>query len=210
MDESKEADCMQRWLGPELAASCSCIQCQRRAGSAARVPHENSTSAYREREALDDVQIDNETLLAGQPDYIGMWEFAARIRAILRQNKLPQGDARFPAAPGMPRPPRFSRFGGWEIDRRTRRLKAPDGSCVPLTKSEYALLAAFLDYPMVTLSREHLIQATRIHEDLHDRSIDVQILRLRRKLNLGHERLGLIRTVRGAGYMFMLPVEPVI
>jgi two-component system, OmpR family, response regulator len=138
---------------------------------------------------------------------VGMRELVARMGAILRRNKRLQGDTGSGGAPDTPRPPRFSRFGGWQIDRRTRRLSAPDGSCVPLTKSEYALLAAFLDYPMVTLSRERLLQATRMQEDLHDRSIDVQIMRLRRKLSPGHERPGIIRTVRSAGYIFMLPVE---
>ena len=55
---------------------------------------------------------------------------------------------------------------------------------VVLTKSEYTLLTAFLDASQRVLSREHLLQATRIHEDVFDRSIDVQILRLRRKLEL--------------------------
>jgi two-component system, OmpR family, response regulator len=138
---------------------------------------------------------------------IGMRELVARMHAILRRNKRLEDDTNSRDAPDTPRPPRFSRFGGWQLDRRTRRLSDPDGSCVPLTKSEYALLAAFLDYPMVTLSRERLLQATRIQEDLRDRSIDVQIMRLRRKLSPGHERPGIIRTVRSAGYIFMLPVE---
>ena len=57
-----------------------------------------------------------------------------------------------------------------------------NGIPVALTKGEYALLIAFLDAPQRPLSREHLLQATRIHEDVFDRSIDVQVLRLRRKL----------------------------
>jgi DNA-binding response OmpR family regulator len=58
------------------------------------------------------------------------------------------------------------------------------------------------------LSREHLLQATRMHEDLFDRSIDVQILRLRRKLEADRSAPRIIRTERGVGYLFALPVEP--
>jgi len=58
------------------------------------------------------------------------------------------------------------------------------------------------------LSREHLLQATRIHEDLFDRSIDVQILRLRRKIEIDPGAPRIIRTERGVGYHFSLPVDP--
>jgi two-component system, OmpR family, response regulator len=86
-------------------------------------------------------------------------------------------------------------------------LTSADGAVVPLTKGEYGLLAAFIDSPLVTLSRERLLQATRVHDDLYNRSVDVQILRLRRKLQIGPGTNGIIRTVRRVGYMFMLPVE---
>ncbi|MEA2733108.1 MAG: two-component system, OmpR family, response regulator, partial [Acetobacteraceae bacterium] len=72
-----------------------------------------------------------------------------------------------------------------------------------------ALLIAFLDAPQRPLTREHLLQATRIHEDVFDRSIDVQILRLRRKLEADPSAPRIIRTERGVGYVFVLPVEPV-
>ena len=76
-----------------------------------------------------------------------------------------------------------------------------------LTKGEYALLVAFLDAPQRPLSREHLLQATRVHEDICDRSIDVQIVRLRRKLEANPSAPRIIRTERGVGYVFALPVE---
>jgi DNA-binding response OmpR family regulator len=76
-----------------------------------------------------------------------------------------------------------------------------------LTKGEYALLAAFLEAPQRPLSREHLLQTTRVHEDIFDRSIDVQILRLRRKLETDASAPSIIRTERGVGYVFALPVE---
>jgi DNA-binding response OmpR family regulator len=99
------------------------------------------------------------------------------------------------------------RFGGWQLDRRTRRLSDPDGGLVTLTKGEYALLVAFLDAPQRPLTREHLLQATRVHEDVFDRSIDVQILRLRRKLETDPTVPHIIQTERGVGYVFALPVE---
>ena len=100
------------------------------------------------------------------------------------------------------------KFGGWQLDRRTRRLTDPSGTEVVLTKGEYALLTAFLDAPRRPLSREHLLQATRMHEDIFDRSIDVQILRLRRKLETDATTPSIIRTERGIGYVFGLPVQP--
>jgi DNA-binding response OmpR family regulator len=77
-----------------------------------------------------------------------------------------------------------------------------------LTKGEYALLIAFLDAPQRPLTRERLLQATRTHEDVFDRSIDVQILRLRRKLETDPSVPRIIQIERGVGYVFTLPVEP--
>ncbi len=77
-----------------------------------------------------------------------------------------------------------------------------------LSKGEYALLIAFIDSPQRPLSREVLLQATRIHEDVFDRSIDVQVLRLRRKLEADPSAPSIIRTERGIGYVFTLPVVP--
>jgi two-component system OmpR family response regulator len=70
------------------------------------------------------------------------------------------------------------------------------------------LLLAFLEAPQRPLTREHLLQATRIHEDIYDRSIDVQVLRLRRKLEIDLSTPRVIRTERGVGYVFAVPVEP--
>ena len=100
------------------------------------------------------------------------------------------------------------RFDGWQLDRRSRRLVDPTGTPVALSKGEYALLLAFLESPQRPLSREQLLQATRVHEDIFDRSIDVQVLRLRRKLEINSSAPRVIRTERGIGYIFALPVEP--
>jgi two-component system OmpR family response regulator len=86
-------------------------------------------------------------------------------------------------------------------------LTGADGERVALTKGEYALLIAFLNAPRRPLTREYLLQATRVHEDTFDRSIDVQVLRLRRKLETDPSAPRVIRTERGVGYVFDLPVE---
>ena len=99
------------------------------------------------------------------------------------------------------------KVGGWRLDRRSRRLIDPRERPVALSKSEYALLVAFLDAPERPLSREYLLQATRLHEDIFDRSIDVQVLRLRRKLEVDPKAPRVIRTERGVGYVFAIPVE---
>ena len=141
----------------------------------------------------------------GADDYItkpfGPRELLARIRAVLRRQHLGRLNWQREADQGR------CRFGGWELDKRTRRLTDPDNALVRLTKGEYALLVAFLDAPGRPLSREHLLQATRLHEDVYDRSIDVQILRLRRKLETDPSAPQIIRTERGVGYVFVPVVE---
>jgi two-component system, OmpR family, response regulator len=141
----------------------------------------------------------------GADDYItkpfGLRELLARIRAVLRRRET--GQTGFQRDPERGR----SRFGNWQLDRRNRRLSDTSGVPVSLTKGEYALLVAFLDAPQRPLSREHLLQATRIHEDVFDRSIDVQVLRLRRKLETDPSAPRVILTERGVGYVFALPVE---
>lgn len=98
-------------------------------------------------------------------------------------------------------------FGGWSLCLKTRQLREPSGAVVALTKGEYALLVAFVEAAQRPLSREYLQRATRIHENIFDRSIDVQILRLRRKLEVNARASKLIRTVRGVGYEFSIPAE---
>src|SRR6516164_8961124 len=141
----------------------------------------------------------------GADDYVtkpfSLRELLARIRAVLRRQEA--GRATFPRDAERGR----YGFGGWQLDPRNRRLTDPGGTEVPLTKGEYGLLTAFLDAPQRPLSREQLLQATRVHEDIFDRSIDVQILRLRRKLEADSSVPQIIRTERGVGYVFTLPVE---
>jgi DNA-binding response OmpR family regulator len=139
----------------------------------------------------------------GADDYLtkpfGLRELLARARALLQRRK-------YAAAPRDPQSASY-RFGGWRLDRRTRKLTNPLGAPVALTKGLYALLVAFLDAPQRPLTREYLLNATRMHEDVFDRSIDLQILRLRRKLETEPDAPRIIQTQRGVGYVFMLPVE---
>jgi two-component system, OmpR family, response regulator len=142
----------------------------------------------------------------GADDYVtkpfSLRELLARVRAVLRRQNIGRTTrVHAPERGGF-------RFGGWHLERRTRRLLDPNGNPVLLTKGEYALLVAFLEAPQRPLSREQLLQATRIYEDVFDRSIDVQILRLRRKLESDANAPRIIRTERGVGYLFALPVEP--
>lgn len=143
----------------------------------------------------------------GADDYLtkpfNLRELLARVRAVLRRF-----DAGRTAPARGPDRSRY-RFSGWHLDRTNRRLTDPNGAPVTLTKGEYALLSAFLDAPQRPLSREYLLQATRVHEDVFDRSIDVQILRLRRKLERDPSAPRVIQTERGVGYVFAVPVERV-
>jgi DNA-binding response OmpR family regulator len=141
----------------------------------------------------------------GADDYLtkpfNLRELLARVRAVLRRFDVGR------TAPARePKHDRF-RFFGWQLDNDIRRLTDPAGAPVPLTKGEYALLLAFLNAPQRPLSREHLLQATRMHEDVFDRSIDVQILRLRRKLERDPSAPSVIQTERGVGYVFAAAVE---
>jgi two-component system, OmpR family, response regulator len=144
----------------------------------------------------------------GDDDYItkpfGLRELLALIRAVLRRRETGQANAQRHMEKGR------RRFGGWQLDRRKRRLTNSAGEPVALIKGEYALLIAFLDAPQRPLSPERLLRATRIHEDVFDRSIDVQVLRLRRKLETDPATRSIIRTERGVGYIFSLPVEPLL
>jgi two-component system OmpR family response regulator len=142
----------------------------------------------------------------GADDYLAkpfsLRELLARVRAILRRHEMGRAArARHPERGGY-------RFNGWSLERRTRRLVNPDGAPALLTKSEYALLVAFLKAPQRPLTREMLLQATRVREDIFDRSIAVQVLRLRRKLEIDPNAPRAIQTERGVGYIFTAIVKP--
>ena len=105
---------------------------------------------------------------------------------------------------------RAYRFAGWELNVRLRRLKSPHGETISTTNSEFNLLVAFLAAPQRVLSREQLLELSRLHDDeVYDRSVDVQVGRLRRKIEPTGTMTPLIRTERGAGYIFTASVETV-
>ena len=123
-------------------------------------------------------------------------ELVARIRAVLRRT-------RSAVQPPLEDGRRAFRFDGWELNLRTRRLLAPDGRKLELTNGEFSLLAAFCAAPQRVLSREQLLALSRLHAaEVYDRTIDVQILRLRRKLEADPAHPQFIVTERGAGYRF--------
>jgi len=129
-------------------------------------------------------------------------ELLARIRALLRRTRERQTVA--DVVQGI----RAYRFSGFELNVRLRRLAAPGGANVPLTNSEFNLLAAFVCAPQRVLSRDQLLGLSRLHNDeVYDRSIDVQVARLRRKMQPGEGAAEIIRTERGAGYVFTAAVE---
>jgi len=129
-------------------------------------------------------------------------ELLARLRAVLRryqvQATLPERDSTR----------RAFRFDGWELNLRTRRLRSPAGETVELSNGEFSLLAALCSAPGRALSRDQLLTMSRLHEaEVYDRTIDVQILRLRRKIEQDPSHPKLIVTQRGTGYLFDTLVE---
>jgi two-component system OmpR family response regulator len=130
-------------------------------------------------------------------------ELLARIRAVLRRRR-PE------VQQGRPEGIRAYRFDGWELNLNTRRLKDRDGKAVPLSNGEFSLLVVFLGAPHRMLTRDQLLDMSRLHgDDVYNRSVNTQVMRLRRKLETDPARPRYIRTERGVGYMFGVPVETV-
>jgi len=130
-------------------------------------------------------------------------ELLARVRAVLRRYKILED-----VMPARDEKRRAYRFGGWELNLRTRRLVSPQGERVELTNGEFSLLQAFCAAPKRILSRDQLLELSRLNRaEVYDRSIDVQILRLRRKIEPNPSNPEYIKTERGAGYMFDVPVD---
>ncbi len=127
-------------------------------------------------------------------------ELLARIKAILRRARsLP---------PNMKRsdPPRL-RFAGWTLDTVTRELLSAGGEAAPLSGAEFRLLRTFLDHPNRVLSRDQLVDLTQGREaDALDRSIDVQVSRLRHRLGDDPREPRIIKTIRGEGYVLAVEV----
>jgi two-component system OmpR family response regulator len=129
-------------------------------------------------------------------------ELLARIRTVLRRTKN--------TAPGPARHHeiRAYRFSDFELNLRTRRLKQRDGRNIVLTNGEFNLLAALLAAPERILTRDQLLEASRVYDnEVYDRAIDIQVLRLRRKIEADPSQPKFIITERGVGYIFRSPVE---
>jgi DNA-binding response OmpR family regulator len=150
-------------------------------------------------------------LEVGADDYVAkpfdLRELLARLRAVLRRRAAARTTAAAPAATAAPAEPapagRRVRMGRNRLDLDMRRLFGPDGREVPLVASEFELLRAFAERPGRTLSRETLLDLAHPHgEDHFDRSIDVRITRIRRKIEVEPSHPTVIRTVRGLGYVF--------
>ncbi|WLH51047.1 response regulator [Pseudomonas tolaasii] len=123
-------------------------------------------------------------------------ELLARVRAVLRrasESRAPVGEVARP----------LIRFAGWQLDLTRRELRSPDQVMIPLSSGEFDLLLVFAEHPQRVLTREQLLNLSRGHShDAFDRSIDVQVSRLRRKLEFDTKRPAMIRTVRNGGYQF--------
>jgi two-component system OmpR family response regulator len=129
-------------------------------------------------------------------------ELLARIRTVLRRTK---GAA---LAQARQQEVRAYRFADFELNLRTRRLKRRDGRPIELTNGEFNLLAALLAAPQRILTRDQILEASRVYDnEVYDRSIDVQVLRLRRKIESDPSQPRFIVTERGVGYTFNSPVE---
>jgi len=141
----------------------------------------------------------------GADDYLPkpfhLRELLARVRSVLRRASARAGDK-----PQIPHT--RAAFAGWSFDLSSRVLISPVGHEVSLTTGEFELLAAFVNHPNRVLSRDQLLDLARNRvASLFDRTIDVQVGRLRRKLEDDPQRPLLIKTVRGGGYIFAPAVE---
>lgn len=139
----------------------------------------------------------------GADDYVAKpfnpRELLARIRAVLRR----AGSGEPPPAADM------LGFDNWRLDLVRRELRSADGVLQPLTAGEYELLLAFVQHPRRVLSRDQLLDLTKGRAAVpFDRSIDVQLSRLRRKIEPDPAEPSLIQTVRGGGYIFAGDVAP--
>jgi two-component system phosphate regulon response regulator OmpR len=145
----------------------------------------------------------------GADDYVAKpfdpRELLARIRSVLRRTRTMAEPVLAPQENGQEYPrSRGVRFGRCLLDLDARRLFAPDGTEVPATAMQFDLMEAFLNHPNRVLSRDQLLElAHKRGEEPFDRSIDIRIARLRRKIEEHPERPQTIKTVHGVGYIYV-------
>lgn len=153
-------------------------------------------------------------LEAGADDYIAkpfhLREMLARIRTVSRRTR--GRDPAPPVADALPEPKPEAHtlaFEGWTLDLLRRDLRAADGSSVAITAAEFELLQTFLQHPNRVLSRDQLMDMAKGRDwAAYDRTVDTQVMRLRKKIEADPANPLLIKTVRGAGYLFAVPVRP--
>jgi DNA-binding response OmpR family regulator len=130
-------------------------------------------------------------------------ELLARIRTVLRRRHAE-------VRQGRPEGIRAYRFDGWELNLNTRRLTAPGGDVAVLSKGEFSLLVVLLGAPHRILNRDQLLDLSRLHNDeVYNRAVDIQIMRLRRKIEPDPSAPKYIKTERGNGYVFSVNVDTV-
>jgi two-component system, OmpR family, response regulator len=182
------------------------------------LPGENGLSLCRRVRAASTTPIvmltavDQETdrivgLEMGADDYVtkpfSPRELLARVRAVLRRTGAP-------VAGPLTGSGRVLQFAGWRLDVACRQLFSPTAALVPLRAAEFDLLLALAERPQRVLSRDQLLDLSRGRAATSfDRSVDVQISRLRRKLKVDADDPELIKTVRSGGYVFAAPVTAV-
>lgn len=181
------------------------------------MPHEDGLSVARRLRgasnipvimvtAADDVVDRIVGLEVGADDYVtkpfDLRELKARIRAVLRRGAARTATTASAGA-AQPHEPATVSFGRMTVDRAGRRLLRPDGAEEAVTAMEFDLIETFLDNPYRVLSRDRLLDlAHRKNDDPFDRSIDIRVTRLRKKVEEDPSKPQTIKTVRGAGYLY--------
>lgn len=172
----------------------------RRLASSGKTPVVMLSAAGEETDRIVGLEV-------GADDYISKpcspRELLARIRAVLRRA------ADREEAPSADKGDReLYEFAGWRLDMLRRELRSPDGVLVNLSSGEFALLRAFLEHPQRVLTRDQLLDYARGRDAFaYDRAVDVQVSRLRRKLEAATGGGDLIKTVRNEGYVFAAAVR---
>jgi len=179
------------------------------------LPGEDGLTLCREVRAQSDIPIIMLTargaevdrivgLEMGADDYLSKpfspRELVARIKSILRRTRSLPSNLKPDEAKNL-------RFAGWTLDIATRNLISPEGVTVSLSGTDYKLLRIFLDHPNRVLNRDQLIDMTQSRDaGPFDRSIDLQVSRLRRRLNDNPKEPAIIKTARGEGYVLAAEV----
>lgn len=187
------------------------------------MPDEDGLSVARRLKAAHDIAVIMVTaaddvidrivgLEVGADDYVtkpfDLRELKARIRAVMRRGPARALTAA-PPADEAAAAPTIVAFGRMSVDRAGRRLFRPDGSEEAVTSMEFDLIEAFVDNPYRVLSRERLLDlAHRRNDDPFDRSVDIRVTRLRKKVEEDPAKPQTIRTVRGAGYIYSPARKP--